>query len=598
MTNIPKSTNSDYAPKTESGSLKRIFIFGGPLLAVITHLAIWKNRFYFDDEWFNLKLIANLSFPNLLNFLSKNDIHPPLSYIINQAVYRLIGPHEFLMTLPSLLFTGLTAALIGLLVHRISGNKTASLFALIFSVIHPNFQLFGWSIRWYPLWNLLIIAAICLTLDIWNRRSNHTVVKSVILTITLSAALYTNYLTFFLVSTIALLSALKFIFTRKHPSSVPAKNFIFTLSAAIIGLLTIIPWITSLIRHLANFFAHNQFLQTTYFKTLSSLFYGLYSTFTSVIGASIYPWNTSFILIAAISLAGLIICAVILMLRNRNTAGPDHRLGKSVNPADPASILRNRLFLDSLLIAGILLLLLTGNAVFTHSHKARGLLPLSSFAVALTAVLLADLIAVINHHGWKSLNFWRLSQAFLIFFLAGSWLIGTGNIIAGKHLHKMAFADPVPEIIKIIHQEIETSENPVILITSHPALTFYSLWENLNGKLTVISPLTDSAPRFIRPENAQNRSLVIPPAPYEVILIDSYLGSYLPRRNVVDDVFELIKSNGEPLAPSMKLYPDSDYNYKRKLFPKSDLRPWRFIIDTYLVSDTLDITILHDFTKL
>lgn len=572
-----------------------MFILGGPLLAVIAHLAVWKNRFYYDDEWFNLKLIANLSFPDLLNFLSKNDIHPPLSYIINQAVYRLIGPHEFLMTMPSLLFTGLTAAMIGLLVHRITGNKTASIFALIFSVIHPNFQLFGWSIRWYPLWNLLIIAAVCLALDVWNRRSDHTLLKSALLTITLSAALYTNYLTFFLVFAIVLLSAVKIILNRKHPSSVPATNFIFTFSAAIIALLTIIPWMTSLIRHLTIFFAHNQFLQSTYFKTLSSLFYGLYSTFTSIIGASIYPWNTSFILIASVSLAGLIICAVILTFRSRNPGIPHRRPGK---PADPASILRDRLFLDLLLIAGILLFLLAGNAVATHSHKARGLLPLSSFAVAITAVLLADMIYFLKHRGWKSFNFWRVSQAFVIFFIAGCWVIGSWNIIAGKHLHKMAFADPVPEMIKIIGQEIETSENPVVLITTQTALTFYSLWENLNGKLTVVSPLTKSAPRFIRPDNTQDDSLVIPPAPYKVILIDSYLGSYLPRRTVVDNVFELIKSNGKPLSPSRKLYPDYDYNYKQKLFPRSDLRPWRFIIDTYLISDTLDIGILRNFTRL
>ena len=592
MTQETKFQHVNSAQRAAPGNLRRMFTFGGPVLAIITHLVFWKHRFYFDDEWFNLKLIANLPFPDLLNFLSKNDIHPPLSYILNQAVYQLFGPGEFLMTLPSLLFTGLTAALIGLLVHRITGNKAASVFALIFSVIHSNFQLFGWSIRWYPLWNLLTIAAIYLALDIWNRRSEKTLLKSILLTVVLSAAVYTNYQTFFLVFAITLLSALKFISNRKRASFAPIKNFIFTLSAAIIALLTIIPWMTSLIQQLSNFSENNQFLQTTYYKTLSSLFYGLYSIFTSIIGASIYPWNTSFILIAASSLAGLIICSAMLLFRSKHAGIPDR------HPGNSSSILHDRFFQDILIISGILLILLTGNAVATHSHKARGLLPLSSLAVAITSVLLAGTIGAIKQRGWKCLNFWQVTQVFAVFFIAGSWVMGSWNIIEKKHLHKMAFADPVPEIIKIIGHVIDTSENPVVLITTHPALTFYSLWENLNGKLTIVSPLTDSAPHFIRDASSQNRGLILPPAPFEVILIDSYLGSYLPQKVLVDGVYEMIKANGERLAPSRRLYRDYDYNYKQKLFPRSDLRRWRFIIDTYLISDKLDIEILRDFKQL
>ena len=592
MTQETKFQHVNSAQRAAPGNLRRMFTFGGPVLAIITHLVFWKHRFYFDDEWFNLKLIANLPFPDLLNFLSKNDIHPPLSYILNQAVYQLFGPGEFLMTLPSLLFTGLTAALIGLLVHRITGNKAASVFALIFSVIHPNFQLFGWSIRWYPLWNLLTIAAIYLALDIWNRSYDKILFKSILLTVALSAAVYTNYLTFFLIFTIGLLSLLKFILSKKYFSSVPAQNFIFTFTAAMVSLLTIIPWMPSLIRHLANFFANNQFLQSTYFKTLSSLFYGMYSIFTSIIGASIYPWNTSFILIAASTLAGLIICSVILLSRSKNPGTPDRY------PGNPSLTKNDRLFLDTLMIAGILLVLLAGNAVATHSHKARGLLPLSSLAVAIASVILAGAIGVIRQRGWRCLNFWQVTQVFAVFFIAGSWVIGSWNIIEKKHLHKMAFADPVPEIIKIIVHEIEISENPVVLFTTHPALTFYSLWENLNGELTIISPLTDSAPLFIRDNRSQNLGLILPAAPYKLILIDSYLGSYLPKKVLVDEVYEMIKTKGEPLAPSMKLYPDYDYNYKQKLFPRSDLRPWRFIIDTYLISNELDIEMLSNIKQL
>ena len=567
-------------------------LLSGPILAVLTHLLYWQSRFYFDDEWFNLKLIANLSFPDLLGFLSKNDIHPPLSYILNLATYRLFGPDEFFMSLPSLIFTGLSAGLIGLLVYKITGPKAVSILALFIAVIHPNFQLFGWSIRWYPLWNLLTLFSIYTVIEMWAENSPRNYLKCGILTLSLSAAVYTNYLTFFLIFTIIMISVMKLFVTRSRKSDVSPKRYILTGSAAIVSLLTLIPWITPLLQHLANFFQNNQILQSTYFKTLSSLFYGFYSIFTSIAGAAIYPWNSSFIVLTSSLIIGITAFLIYSLLNKLDT------VKNSFSFKGLKSFIDKGLFIDLLMISAVLFLLFAGNAVATHSHKARGLLPLSSLSIIIVSVLLHNVIKMLKSSGGMPVNFWSGVQMITVTYIICAWMAGSIGVLQKKHLHKLAFADPVPEIISIIGDEIDRSECPVVVITTHSALTFYSLWQNLNGKLTVISPLTDSVPNFIEDKSRDFIQRIIPPAPYKLIIVNSYLGSFLPQQDIVNETFDMIRSHGESIASTKKLYADLDYSFKQKLFPKSDLRQWRFVIDTFQIESELDKEILDRFREL
>jgi 4-amino-4-deoxy-L-arabinose transferase-like glycosyltransferase len=106
--------------------LKIIFLVSGISVYSLLALLIWHDRFYYDDEWINLRIISKYSFSEIISFTSIFDFHPPLQYIINKIAYSLFGPGEWLVSLPSILSTGLAAGLAGIIVYDMTCSKAFS----------------------------------------------------------------------------------------------------------------------------------------------------------------------------------------------------------------------------------------------------------------------------------------------------------------------------------------------------------------------------------------------------------------------------------------------------------------------------------------
>jgi hypothetical protein len=123
-------------------------------------------RFPFDDEIFSLTLLESAhSFPQLsMDLLRAMDVHPPTSYLVFYALWRL-GAGAIGLRWASLLFSA--GAVI--LAHRIAMrlvppercvSSAERAFVLVMIASTPLLLSQGDAIRWYPLFTLLFMACI------------------------------------------------------------------------------------------------------------------------------------------------------------------------------------------------------------------------------------------------------------------------------------------------------------------------------------------------------------------------------------------------------------------------------------------------------
>ena len=48
------------------------------------------NTYGYDDEFNTINIIESLDFRNMYRYLQSNDIHPPLSYLINKLLFNIL----------------------------------------------------------------------------------------------------------------------------------------------------------------------------------------------------------------------------------------------------------------------------------------------------------------------------------------------------------------------------------------------------------------------------------------------------------------------------------------------------------------------------
>jgi hypothetical protein len=130
---------------------------------------VW--RFPFDDEIYTLSVITRQSALTLLTtFPTREDVHPPLSYLVFHAL-RQLGLDDAGMRMCSLAMTAAAFALFQILVltliaqrHRAAGSLPIRLITVLLFGLTPLAISQGDALRWYPLFTLFVALFVTLYL--------------------------------------------------------------------------------------------------------------------------------------------------------------------------------------------------------------------------------------------------------------------------------------------------------------------------------------------------------------------------------------------------------------------------------------------------
>lgn len=169
---------------------KVVALIGGMGYVVVSFLIIFINHHFYDDEIYNLLLIEN-SASDIVSITQSWDAHPPLSYLINKAIYALTGHYK------SILIASVFLNAAGLFVfYRFAQKQVPDLYSniILFMFTFFNSALLMWanSVRWQAYWVPLFLFLYVYILE----RTKYSYVSVAIVAVTLSLMTYINYLTF------------------------------------------------------------------------------------------------------------------------------------------------------------------------------------------------------------------------------------------------------------------------------------------------------------------------------------------------------------------------------------------------------------------
>ena len=115
-------------------------------LALLVYSAVALMSYGFDDEFFNILLVEKYGLSTF--FLTQTmDVHPPLSFIMNAALYRAFGDWGIVR-----LFSALTLCIsfIYLCEHiKTKDGESIAILTFILLASNPALLLWGTSLRWY-----------------------------------------------------------------------------------------------------------------------------------------------------------------------------------------------------------------------------------------------------------------------------------------------------------------------------------------------------------------------------------------------------------------------------------------------------------------
>ena len=114
------------------------------ILIVFMYLYISYSSFGYDDEFYNIRLIREFNWAQLLYFVEHNDVHPPLSYLLNKLFFSIFGNWTAVRMISASLF--LTALFYLINKTNESGKR---IFLLLLIGLNPATMLWVTSIRWY-----------------------------------------------------------------------------------------------------------------------------------------------------------------------------------------------------------------------------------------------------------------------------------------------------------------------------------------------------------------------------------------------------------------------------------------------------------------
>lgn len=508
-----------------------------------------------------------MNLKEMLVYISISDIHPPLSYIVDWLVYKVAGPNEFPLILPSILFTAFSACLAALITYRLTNKLFWAFLIIPITILHANTLLYGFTLRWYPLWTFSALTAVyALIIETKNTRTN--LWNLLLLFISLTICLYTNYQTVFLISAFipAYFSMLIFNKFSRRLKTI----FRNTLFVSILSVAAFFPWIAQIQQQFINFKNTNIFLAGTFLQTPYSLFNNCYYFYASLFGSALYPWNTMFLIISAPLMMLSIVFLISLKIK---------KISLTFLPSVKSFFC----------LAGFIVISFALFSILTQSHSARGN-TLSSILFIISAIVLLDRILPLL----KKNKTTALAGILAIFLFFALILSGSYNVLQKKHLHKMAFSDPVYTIMDIISSECDNVAEPIYIITVNTPLSYYLLWKHIRSDIQIVTPFSTELPSFI----AETQPLHTPYSPARLILVESYLGAFKPLQEQWDEALRSIDSQSEKLIWEKSLEYDPDFRFKQKFFPRSGLSQYRFCIKCYSIPADFDYSCLENITSL
>jgi hypothetical protein len=98
----------------------------------------------YDDEFYNIRYVRDMSIFDMVRFMQHEDLHPPLSYIINYILFQLLHDWSLVRLCSALFFLGALWYLL-----KKTENMTQK-WAILFLVgLNPSLMLWATGLRWY-----------------------------------------------------------------------------------------------------------------------------------------------------------------------------------------------------------------------------------------------------------------------------------------------------------------------------------------------------------------------------------------------------------------------------------------------------------------
>jgi mannosyltransferase len=126
------------------------------LTALLIRLLTISSEALWYDEAFT-GIVARLSLPQMIT-ATANDVHPPLFYIVEWVIVRVIGESVFGLRIASAVFSSLAAVELWRLVKQVSTERAAWIGAGLF-MIAPGQLYYAQEARMYAMLTLLVLVA-------------------------------------------------------------------------------------------------------------------------------------------------------------------------------------------------------------------------------------------------------------------------------------------------------------------------------------------------------------------------------------------------------------------------------------------------------
>lgn len=123
-------------------------------LTLILYITVGFYSPGYDDEFYNIALIEKLG-TKTIKFTQNNDVHPPLSYVINNVLYNLNHNWHWVRLIYSLI-TSVSIIYLLTRVKKEYGNLS-ELIMFFLLACNPTLLMWGTSIRWYSLFISIVI---------------------------------------------------------------------------------------------------------------------------------------------------------------------------------------------------------------------------------------------------------------------------------------------------------------------------------------------------------------------------------------------------------------------------------------------------------
>jgi len=162
-------------------------------------MIIFYKHHYYDDEIYNLRVIL-LSLGDMFFNTQHGDVHPPLSYLLNKAIYELFSSYKAILVF-SILFNVGALAYFYHFAERKLDDIHAKLLLFMFVFINGGLLLWTNSVRWYAYWTPLFIILYTYLLKHQKLATKHLLIVGLLL----SVMTYISYLTFLLLTALLIL---------------------------------------------------------------------------------------------------------------------------------------------------------------------------------------------------------------------------------------------------------------------------------------------------------------------------------------------------------------------------------------------------------